>query len=66
MNKRIVKKKYGCPICLQHKFQENYEICPICGWENDPVQRRDHNFAGGANKRSLNETKRVYNYEKNH
>ena len=65
MNKRVYKKKYGCPVCSQHFFRESYEICPVCGWENDPVQRREPNFAGGANKLSLNEAKRVYSHEKN-
>lgn len=65
MNKRVYKKKYGCPVCMKYFFRENYEICPICGWENDPVQRREPNFTGGANRLSLNEAKKVYNNEKN-
>ncbi|MBV9265253.1 MAG: DUF2489 domain-containing protein [Acidobacteriaceae bacterium] len=31
----------------------DYEICPVCIWENDPVQRDDPSYAGGANHISL-------------
>ncbi len=30
-----------------------YEICPICRWEDDPVQLADPWFAGGANHSCL-------------
>jgi hypothetical protein len=31
-----------------------YEVCPVCGWEDDPVQAADPDIAGGANPLSLN------------
>jgi hypothetical protein len=31
----------------------NYEICHLCGWEDDPVQAANPDFAGGANRESL-------------
>jgi hypothetical protein len=34
-----------------------YEICPVCGWEDDPVQFRDPDNEGGANRVSLSEAK---------
>lgn len=37
-----------------------YEICEICGWEDDPVQSADPNYVGGANKQSLNEARKVW------
>jgi rubrerythrin len=51
-----------CPVCGALCLEEKgaYEICPVCGWEDDPLQRREPNFAGGANKMSLNEAKRVW------
>ena len=51
------RKRYRCPVCGRHIFEEMdaYEICPVCGWEDDPSQRRDPDLAGGANKMSLNE-----------
>jgi hypothetical protein len=32
-----------------------YEICGVCGWEDDPVQFDDPDYAGGANGASLRE-----------
>ena len=51
-----------CPCCGQYAFEEKgaYEICPVCGWEDDPYQRRNPDFAGGANTLSLNEARRYY------
>jgi hypothetical protein len=30
-----------------------FEICPICGWQDDPVQNDDPDFSGSANDQSL-------------
>lgn len=49
-----------CPVCGKHRFAEPYEICPVCGWEHDRVQEQDPDFAGGANRASLNETRTAY------
>lgn len=47
-----------CPVCGQTVFAEagKYEICDVCGWEDDPLQRKDPDLAGGANKLSLNDS----------
>ena len=34
-----------------------YEVCPICGWEDDPVQAKDPDFTGGANRMSLSQAR---------
>lgn len=50
------KKKYTCSCCGYKTLDEppgNYEICPICFWEDDPIQREDVYFSGGANVPSL-------------
>ncbi|MCQ2545539.1 MAG: hypothetical protein MJ144_03810 [Clostridia bacterium] len=51
-----------CPVCGMHYFSEkdSYEICPVCGWEDDWLQRADPEYAGGANKISLNEAIEQY------
>ncbi|MDN2486709.1 hypothetical protein MML63_13840 [Kosakonia sacchari] len=35
-----------------------WEICPVCRREDDPVQKNVPDFAGGANARTLNEEKK--------
>ena len=54
-----------CPCCGQYYFTEKnaYEICPVCGWEDDPLQRREPEFEGGANRLSLQEARRKYHEE---
>jgi cold shock CspA family protein len=45
----------ACPVCSGQVDGPSgaYEICEHCGWEDDPTQRDDPNFAGGANTMSL-------------
>ncbi len=51
-----------CPCCYAHSFDEAgaYEICPICGWEDDPVQRMYKDLCGGANKMSLLQAREAF------
>ncbi|MDO4940354.1 MAG: GNAT family N-acetyltransferase [Erysipelotrichaceae bacterium] len=49
-----------CPVCGSYWFNENHEICPICKWECDPVQNKDENYEGGANKLSLAKARKEY------
>ena len=37
-----------------------YEICRVCGWEDDPVQANNPAFEGGANKLSLRAARASY------
>ena len=48
-----------CPVCGKSHVEE-YDICEICNWENDPVQVRKPDFSGGANKMSLNQARKAY------
>lgn len=57
INDLILKDR--CPCCGQ-TFVDKYDICDVCGWENDPVQSEDPTFAGGANKESLEEYKKKF------
>ncbi len=52
----------GCPCCGYETLPERnaYEICPVCYWEDDPVQRRDISYSGGANAISLVEGQQNY------
>jgi hypothetical protein len=38
----------------------DYEICEVCGWEDDPIQGAEPDYAGGANKLSLNEFRKIW------
>ncbi len=54
------QKTNKCPICDKYEFDEEYDICPICGWEHDLVQENDENFGGGANELSVKEARVLY------
>ncbi|SET02225.1 Cysteine-rich CPCC [Kosakonia radicincitans] len=53
---------YPCPCCGNMTISElgNYEICPVCDWEDDPVQSSDPDFSGGANTLSLLEARKEF------
>jgi hypothetical protein len=59
--------EYACPACRFMTLSEappgTYEICDICGWEDDPVQFADPDYRGGANQPSLNEWRRTFEAE---
>jgi hypothetical protein len=60
---RLRDGKRPCPCCghLTLEFDPgDYEICPVCYWEDDPVQSNDPDFKPGANKVSLNEARANY------
>lgn len=54
--------KFRCLCCgfltLDEKPGEGtFETCPVCYWDDDPVQDRDPDFEGGANRPSLNQAR---------
>jgi Cysteine-rich CPCC len=55
----VIKELFPCPCCLRKTITElgGYEICEICGWEDDPTQSGDPEYKGGANLLSLNQAK---------
>lgn len=58
------KTTYPCPCCGYRTFPAppagTYEICPVCNWEDDPVQLKDPDYKGGANVVSLREAQRNF------
>ena len=53
--------EFPCPCCGYLVFDEppgSYDICPICGWEDDLAQLRFPQMGGGANRVSLLEGQR--------
>ena len=59
-----MNNKYPCLCCGYLTKDEppngSYDICPVCFWEDDPVQSEDHEFSGGANVPSLNESRKNF------
>lgn len=55
----MTAKRYPCPCCQAKVLSAlgEYEICPKCGWEDDPAQSADPDLEGGANELSLNEAR---------
>jgi hypothetical protein len=55
--------RFPCVCCGHLVFEGSvgsHEICPVCFWEDDLVQTRWPDCAGGANKPSLIECQRNY------
>jgi cold shock CspA family protein len=53
---------FACPVCDNAVEGESgaYEICGVCNWEDDPTQRNDSAYRGGANVLSLDEARRTW------
>jgi hypothetical protein len=65
-SKNVINKRYDtngfgwiCPVCENYNKGgiPEYDICALCGWEDDPLQRGDYNYSGGANWMSVNHAK---------
>ncbi|SRR6266404_2908952 len=54
----------ACPGCgfrtIGENFYGSYEICGVCGWEDDAVQLANPCSGGGANKDSLTECQKRF------
>jgi hypothetical protein len=53
--------RFHCACCgyptLSEQPPGTFDICTICGWEDDNVQLHDPAYRGGANQLSLNESR---------
>jgi len=53
--------RYKCSCCGYYTLIEKYDdICPVCRWQEDIVQKEDLDFKGGANEVSLNQARDNY------
>ncbi|GMO51053.1 MAG: hypothetical protein Pg6C_15500 [Treponemataceae bacterium] len=50
-----------CACCGNESLDagSKYDYCPLCGWQDDPIQNDEPGYRGGANLISLNEAKQV-------
>ena len=59
---KILTDKFASLCCGYKTFDEkpcgSCNICPICFWEDDPIQLEDTDYEGGANKVSLRQGER--------
>lgn len=53
---------HPCPCCGHKTMQGtmDYDLCPVCFWEDDPHQLRWPNSPDGANGKSLIESQQTY------
>jgi len=53
---------FPCPCCGNKTLEDigEFDVCNICMWEDDPIQRGNPNDEIGANTKSLNEYKREW------
>lgn len=52
-------EKRACPVCGKCMLSL-FDVCEECGWENDPLQHENPDYAGGANQMSLNTARIAY------
>jgi cysteine-rich CPCC protein len=56
--------RYDCPCCDEPRLAEpppgTFEICKVCGWEDDNVQFDDPDYKGGANHESLRQARAAF------
>lgn len=57
-------EQFPCPCCgfytLSEKPPGTYDICRLCGWEDDRVQDEDPLYRGGANDEGLVECRLAF------
>jgi hypothetical protein len=49
-------QKTACPCCEYLTLEDepgHFDICPVCFWEDDPIQRDDIEYDGGAGGHSV-------------
>lgn len=66
MGKIKVGDSYLCPVCGQYTFESagDFDICEVCGWEDDIIQLRNPDEEECANRMSLNQARAMW--EKTH
>ncbi|HRH59738.1 MAG TPA: CPCC family cysteine-rich protein [Chitinophagaceae bacterium] len=60
----VTTEKFPCPCCgyktFDNKPDGSYDICPVCFWEDDPIQLDDPDYEGGANPMSLRQAQQNF------
>lgn len=58
----IGDENFPCPVCGKYNFKMfgNYDVCPVCNWENDDAQYDNPDETGCANQMSLNQAREAW------
>lgn len=63
-DERTMVARFPCPVCGYLTFDEEppgtYDVCAVCFWEDDEIQFRDPDYAGGANEVSLSDARKNF------
>ena len=53
---------WKCPVCESDNTGDTpeFDVCPVCEWEDDHLQRDNPDYSGGANDESLNEARAAW------
>lgn len=58
------EQRYPCACCglrtMREEERGSFDICTVCGWEDDSVAYDDPDYRGGANGISLNEARAAF------
>ena len=57
-----IGESYVCPVCGKYTFEKagDFDICEVCGWQDDLVQLDDPDEEDCANHMSLNQAKEAW------
>lgn len=58
----LVFTTHLCPVCGDYEFSGNgsFDICEVCGWEDDPVQMELLDETNCANRMSLSQARKAW------
>ena len=56
---------HKCPVCGEYEFKDvlSYDICPVCGWEDDGMEVDPRDKNGGPSKTFL-EYKKMFDQQR--
>lgn len=63
----FVAEPHLCPVCGEYEFSErgSFDICEVCGWEDDLVQEELRDETNCANQMSLNQARKTWRINSN-